>query len=168
MLFARHKLIDAPTTVRSTTRISRIPTTRFPTTPKPTCQEDGQKYPVGHVISRNDDCEHCTCGYHGRNRDPDWMCMATDCFGYPHCEKIRHIAGQCCPVCDGNIFSITSCRYLLLTRGLQCGLSWKQKWPLCCLFFFDIWILITPLVSSHFSYIKLMKVVSEWETRHAH
>ena len=26
-------------------------------------------------------------------------------------------------------------------------------WPLCCLFFFDILILITPLVSSHSSYI---------------
>jgi hypothetical protein len=25
-------------------------------------------------------------------------------------------------------------------------------WPLCCLFFFDIWILITPLVSSNSSY----------------
>ena len=25
-------------------------------------------------------------------------------------------------------------------------------WPLCCLFFFDIWILITPLVSSNNSY----------------
>jgi hypothetical protein len=24
-------------------------------------------------------------------------------------------------------------------------------WPLCCLFFFDLWILITPLVSSNFS-----------------
>ena len=99
MLFTRHKLIDAPTTVRPTTRISRIPTTRFPTTrisripttrfpttPKPTCQEDGQKYPVGHVISRNNYCERCTCGYDGRNRDPDWMCMVTDCFGYPHSD----------------------------------------------------------------------------------
>ena len=127
MLFTRHKLIDAPTTVRPTTRISRIPTTIFPTTPKPTCQEDGQKYPVGHVISRNNYCERCTCGYDGRNRDPDWMCMVTDCFGYPHCEKIRHIPGKCCPVCDGNIFSITSWHYLLLTLGLQCGLSGKDK-----------------------------------------
>jgi hypothetical protein len=25
-------------------------------------------------------------------------------------------------------------------------------WPLCCLFFFDVWILITPLVSSSYSY----------------
>ena len=25
-------------------------------------------------------------------------------------------------------------------------------WPLCCLFFFDIWILIAPLVSSNSSY----------------
>ena len=25
-------------------------------------------------------------------------------------------------------------------------------WPLCCLFFFDIWIVIAPLVSSHSSY----------------
>ena len=27
-------------------------------------------------------------------------------------------------------------------------------WPLCCLFFFDIQILITPLVSSNFSYMQ--------------
>ena len=33
-------------------------------------------------------------------------------------------------------------------------------WPLCCLFFFDIQILITPLVSSNSSYILLIKNVS--------
>jgi len=26
-------------------------------------------------------------------------------------------------------------------------------WPLCCLFFFDLWILITPLASSNSSYL---------------
>ena len=33
--------------------------------------------------------------------------MNTDCFWYPHCEKIRHIAGQCCPVCDGTSSTTT-------------------------------------------------------------
>ena len=38
-------------------------------------------------------------------------------------------------------------------------------WPLCCLFFFDIRILITSLVSSNSSYLYLMlyNVISEWD-----
>jgi len=31
-------------------------------------------------------------------------------------------------------------------------------WPLFCLFFFDIWILITPLVSSNSSFVRLFSV----------
>jgi hypothetical protein len=34
---------------------------------------------------------------------------------------------------------------------VDCCLSFVL-WPLCCLFFFDLWILITPLVSSHSSH----------------
>ena len=37
-------------------------------------------------------------------------------------------------------------------------------WPLCCLFFFDIQILITPLVSSNSSY-KFVKYRACWEKR---
>jgi hypothetical protein len=33
-------------------------------------------------------------------------------------------------------------------------------WSLCCLFFFDLWILITPLVSSNSSYIAVRKLTS--------
>jgi hypothetical protein len=33
-------------------------------------------------------------------------------------------------------------------------------WPLCWLFFFDLWILITPLVSSNSSYIHIQCIQS--------
>ena len=37
---------------------------------------------------------------------------------------------------------------------------WIMFWSLCCLFFLDIRILITPLVSSNSSYLELVKVNS--------
>ena len=40
----------------------------------------------------------------------------------------------------------------LFCRSLFVLLSFFSFWPLCCLFFFDIRILITPLVSSNSSY----------------
>ena len=39
-----------------------------------------------------------------------------------------------------------------------CGIFW----PLCCLFFFDIRILIAPLVSSNFSLYRRISIFNEW------
>ena len=43
---------------------------------------------------------------------------------------------------------------VLFCRSLFFVLLYFFFWPLCCLFFFDIRILITPLVSSNISYKK--------------
>jgi hypothetical protein len=39
----------------------------------------------------------------------------------------------------------------ILITSLVSSNSSLSFWPLCCLSFFDLWILITPLVSSNFS-----------------
>ena len=70
----------------------------------------------------------------------------------------------------GYIFKSRVCRHILygckifsfmcmFCRSLFVLLSFFF-WPLCCLFFFDIQILITPLVSSNTSFDHSLKTVS--------
>ena len=40
----------------------------------------------------------------------------------------------------------------MFCRSLFVRLSFFFFWPLCCVSYFDLWILITPLVSSNYSY----------------
>ena len=51
----------------------------------------------------------------------------------------------------GSCYSIFSCMWMFC-KWLFVLFSFFF-WPLCCLFFFDLWILITPLVSSNSSLI---------------
>jgi predicted nucleic acid-binding Zn ribbon protein len=64
-----------------------------------------------------------------------------------------------CVVCPSSIYSFWLPLWLLLAivfsvllRFSVSDYSFGIFWPLCCLFFFDLRILITPLVSSSFSY----------------
>ena len=55
------------------------------------------------------------------------------------------------PELDPVFSGIRVTRFLVLCECLFVLLYFFFK-PLCCLFFFDLWILITPLVSSNSSY----------------
>jgi predicted nucleic acid-binding Zn ribbon protein len=64
-----------------------------------------------------------------------------------------------CVVCPSSIYSFWLPLWLLLAIVFSVLLRFTVSdypfgifWPLCCLFFFDLRILITPLVSSSFSY----------------
>jgi hypothetical protein len=59
-----------------------------------------------------------------------------------------------CVVCSSSIYGFWLPLWYLLVIVLSVLLRYTDSdysfgifWPLCCLFFFDIWILITPLVS---------------------
>jgi hypothetical protein len=59
-----------------------------------------------------------------------------------------------CVVCSSSIYGFWLPLWYLLAIVLSVLLRYTDSdypfgifWPLCCLFFFDIWILITPLVS---------------------
>ena len=73
-----------------------------PTTPKPvdTCIEDGLHYPIGANLNKENGCMFCTCERMGTNTPPDWICAAISCAWDLNCKNVRHIPGQCCPVCD--------------------------------------------------------------------
>jgi hypothetical protein len=65
------------------------------------------------------------------------------------CLSICTLSFGQCVVCSSSIYGFwLPLWYLLLLDGCLSFVFW----PLCCLFFFDIWILITPLVSSNSSY----------------
>jgi hypothetical protein len=50
------------------------------------------------------------------------------------------------------LWSLLTIVLSVLLRCMDSDCPFGIFWPLCCLFFCDVWILITPLVSSYSSY----------------
>ena len=90
-------------------------------------------------------------------------------YVYRWLESVLHVLARLTrrvPLVEQELLALpqhlSSLRFLIevcVTRSLvlyvcfvDCCLSFCIFWPLCCLFFFDIRILITPLVSSSSSY----------------
>ena len=74
-----------------------------------------------------------------------------------------------CVVCSSSIYGFWLPLWYLLVIVLFVLLRYTDSdypcgifWPLCCLFFFDIRILIAPLVSSNFSLYRRISIFNEW------
>ena len=76
-----------------------------------------------------------------------------------NCETLSHNVVSSTPQLSNRLFSgiCVTQSLVLYVCFVDCCLSFYTFffWSLCCLFFFDIRILITPLVSSNSSYEKL-------------
>ena len=76
-----------------------------------------------------------------------------------------------CVVCSSSIYGFWLLLWYLLAivlsvllRYMDSDYSFGISWPLCCLFFFDIWNLITPLVSSNSSW-GMFCIIYWWSVR---
>jgi hypothetical protein len=85
------------------------------------------------------------------------MCMLCN-----RCLSFSPFSFDHCVVCSSSIYCFWLPLWYLLTIVLYVLLRFTASdypfgifWPLCCMFFFDLRILITPLVSPHFSYISI-------------
>jgi hypothetical protein len=75
---------------------------------------------------------------------PKWFIVCKLAFAYPSATTEFTPGFKC-----GSCYSIFS--FICMFCRLLFVLLYFFFWPLCCLFFFDIQILITPLVSSNSS-----------------
>ena len=67
------------------------------------------------------------------------------------------VSENCSKICqEMNLGKKHGCRLLFV-------LLYFFFWPLCCLFFFDLWILVTPLVSSNSSFMKYIGKNWKWQ-----
>ena len=84
--------------------------------------------------------------------------MISQPFGFITFDEI-HVIIEITVILPNNGHNINSCYSIFSFMSIFCRSLFVLLsfffWSLCCLFFFDIQILITPLVSSHSSYYRL-------------